>query len=117
MVIGEPNHVTPDGLFSWTEVECLGACVNAPMAQINKDYYEDLTPESLEKILEDLRAGRPVQPGPQNGRNASAPLGGPITLIDPELYKNELPDDAPPDYELRSKAPAAKGRKPRRRDA
>ena len=46
-LIGEPGHVTPDGLFSWTEVECLGACVNAPMAQINKDYYEDLTPESL----------------------------------------------------------------------
>ena len=58
-----------------------------PMAQINKDYYEDLTPESLEKILKDLKAGRPVQPGPQDGRHASAPLGGPITLTDPELYK------------------------------
>jgi NADH-quinone oxidoreductase subunit E len=116
-VIGKPNHVTPDGLFSWTEVECLGACVNAPMAQINKDYYEDLTPESLEKILKTLKAGRPVQPGPQDGRHASAPLGGPITLTDPELYKNELPDDAPPDYELRSKAPPAKSRKPRQRDA
>ena len=79
-VIGEPDHVTPDGLFSWTEVECLAACVNAPMAQINKDYYEDLTPESLESILADLKAGRPVTPGPQNGRQASAPLGGPITL-------------------------------------
>jgi NADH-quinone oxidoreductase subunit E len=116
-LIGEPNHVTPDGLFSWTEVECLGACVNAPMAQINKDYYEDLTPASLEKILKDLRAGRPVTPGPQNGRQSSAPLGGPITLVDPELYQNELPDDAPPDYELRPKAPAAKSRKPRQRDA
>jgi NADH-quinone oxidoreductase subunit E len=112
-VIGEPNHVTPDGLFSWTEVECLGACVNAPMAQINKDYYEDLTPESLEKILKDLRAGRPVTPGPQNGRQSSAPLGGPITLTDAELYQNELPDDAPPDYALRSNAPPSKGRKPK----
>ena len=69
----------------------MAACVNAPMAQINKDYYEDLTPESLEKILKDLKAGRPVTPGPQNGRQASAPLGGPITLTDPELYQNELP--------------------------
>ena len=57
-LIGEPGHVTPDGAFSWTEVECLGACVNAPMAQINKDYYEDLTPESLASILADLKAGR-----------------------------------------------------------
>ena len=47
-LIGEPGHVTDDGMFSWIEVECLGACVNAPMVQINKDYYEDLTPESFE---------------------------------------------------------------------
>jgi NADH-quinone oxidoreductase subunit E len=112
-LIGEPNRVTKDGLFSWTEVECLGACVNAPMAQINEDYYEDLTPESLAHILAELKAGGHPKPGPQNGRQASAPLGGPITLTDPELYKNELPDDAPPDYELRSKAPSAKGRKPK----
>jgi NADH-quinone oxidoreductase subunit E len=83
------------------------------MAQINKDYYEDLTPESLESLLDNLKAGRPVTPGPQNGRQASAPLGGPITLTDPELYRNELPDDAPPDYQLRSKAPLGKGRKPK----
>ncbi|MGB6389783.1 MAG: NADH-quinone oxidoreductase subunit NuoE, partial [Methyloceanibacter sp.] len=50
-LIGEPGQITEDGLFSWTEVECLGACVNAPVVQINKDYYEDLTPESLERIL------------------------------------------------------------------
>jgi NADH-quinone oxidoreductase subunit E len=92
-LIGEPGHVTPDGLFSWTEVECLGACVNAPMAQINKDYYEDLTPESLEWILMNLKAGREVEPGPQNGRQASAPLGGPTTLTDPELYRNEEPEE------------------------
>jgi NADH-quinone oxidoreductase subunit E len=88
-LIGEPGRVTGDGLFSWTEVECLGACVNAPMAQINKYYYEDLTPQSLEKILEDLRAGRKAVPGPQNGRQASAPVGGPTTLLDPELYAKE----------------------------
>jgi NADH-quinone oxidoreductase subunit E len=85
-LIGPPGHVTPDGLFSWTEVECLGACVNAPVAQINKDYYEDLTPESVEDILEALKAGRAVTPGPQNGRQTSAPLGGPATLTDPDLY-------------------------------
>jgi NADH-quinone oxidoreductase subunit E len=93
-LIGEPGHVTDDGLFSWTEVECLGACVNAPMAQINKDYYEDLTPESLTRILDGLREGRRVKPGPQNGRQASAPLSGPNTLTDSELYRNEEPDDA-----------------------
>ena len=85
--------MTSDGLFSWTEVECLGACVNAPMAQINKDYYEDLTPDSLATILANLKAGRSVTPGPQNGRQASAPLGGPITLTDAELYQTEKPDD------------------------
>ncbi len=63
-LIGEPNHVTEDGLFSWTEVECLGACVNAPVAQINKYYYEDLTPESLAQLLADLKAGARDHPGP-----------------------------------------------------
>ncbi len=87
--IGEKDHVSDDGLFSWTEVECLGACVNAPMAQINKYYYEDLTPENFESILERLRAGEDVEPGPQNGRQTSAPLGGPNTLTDPALYTND----------------------------
>ena len=63
------------------------------MAQINKDYYEDLTPENFARILKDLKAGRPVTPGPQNGRQTSAPEGGPITLIDPALYAKEEPDD------------------------
>jgi NADH-quinone oxidoreductase subunit E len=103
-LIGEPNHVTEDGLFSWTEVECLGACVNAPVAQINKYYYEDLTPESFARLLADLKAGREITPGPQNGRQASAPIGGPNTLIDPGLYRNELPDDAPPNYRLEAVA-------------
>ena len=105
--------MSEDGLFSWTEVECLGACVNAPVAQINRDYYEDLTPESLTWILENLKAGRQVEPGPQNGRQASAPLGGPNTLIDPELYRNELPDDAPPDYALRPSPRPTRSRKPK----
>ncbi|WP_137391343.1 NADH-quinone oxidoreductase subunit NuoE [Rhodoligotrophos defluvii] len=84
--IGEPGHVTPDGLFSWQEVECLGACTNAPMVQINADYYEDLDADSLTKILDELKAGRVPKPGPQNGRINSAPLGGPKTLQNPNLY-------------------------------
>ena len=74
--IGEQNHVTADGLFSWSEVECLGACCNAPMVQINDDYYEDLTPENFAKLLDDLAAGRPVTKGSQIGRVSSEPVGG-----------------------------------------
>jgi NADH-quinone oxidoreductase subunit E len=88
---GEPLHVTPDGTFSWIEVECLGACVNAPAVQINYDYYEDLTPESLTSILDDLAAGRKIKPGPQVDRQLSAPIGGPTTLIDPELHARSSP--------------------------
>ena len=78
--IGEQEHVTKDGKFSWREVECLGACVNAPMVQINYDYYEDLTPENFEKLLDDLAAGKNPKPGPQIDRQFSAPVGGPTTL-------------------------------------
>jgi NADH-quinone oxidoreductase subunit E len=78
--IGDQHHVTEDGRFSWIEVECLGACVNAPMAQINYDYYEDLTPETFQKVLDDLAAGRTPKPGPQIDRQLSAPVGGPTTL-------------------------------------
>jgi NADH-quinone oxidoreductase subunit E len=78
--IGEQHHVTADGKFSWIEVECLGACVNAPMAQINYDYYEDLTPATFEKILDELAAGRTPKPGPQIDRQLSAPIGGATTL-------------------------------------
>jgi NADH-quinone oxidoreductase subunit E len=73
--IGEQDHVTSDGLFSWREVECLGACCNAPMVQINDDYYEDLTPEIFAKLLDDLAAGRPVKIGSQIGRVSSEPVG------------------------------------------
>jgi NADH-quinone oxidoreductase subunit E len=69
-------------MFSWTEVECLGACVNAPMVQINYDYYEDLTPESFTRILNDLSLGRTSKPGPQVDRLNSAPIGGQTTLLD-----------------------------------
>ena len=85
-MIGEENHVTADGTFSWIEVECLGACVNAPMVQINADYYEDLTPETFTRIINDLSAGRKPKLGPQIDRINSAPIGGPKTLTDPELF-------------------------------
>ncbi|HEX2655777.1 MAG TPA: NADH-quinone oxidoreductase subunit NuoE [Xanthobacteraceae bacterium] len=78
--IGEQNHVTADGKFSWIEVECLGACVNAPMVQINADFYEDLTPESLTRVLDEFAAGRTPKPGPQVDRQFSAPAGEPTTL-------------------------------------
>ena len=78
--IGHQYEVTADGTFSWVEVECLGACVNAPMAQINYDYYEDLTAESFEKILDEMAAGRTPKPGPQVDRQLSAPIGGATTL-------------------------------------
>jgi NADH-quinone oxidoreductase subunit E len=81
--IGEQGHVTSDGLFSWIEVECLGACCNAPMVQINEDYYEDLTPESFAKLLEDLAVGRPVRTGSQIGRASSEPIGGLTALTTP----------------------------------
>jgi NADH-quinone oxidoreductase subunit E len=84
--IGEENEVTADGKFSWVEVECLGACVNAPMVQINADYYEDLTPETLTQIINDLSNGKMPKPGPQIDRQNSAPIGGPTTLTDPSLY-------------------------------
>jgi NADH-quinone oxidoreductase subunit E len=76
----EPFHVSPDGDFSWEEVECLGACVNAPMVLIWKDTYEDLNAESFEKLLDAFARGETPKPGPQNGRQYSAPLGGPTTL-------------------------------------
>jgi NADH-quinone oxidoreductase subunit E len=85
-VIGDERHVTADGKLSWLEVECLGACSNAPMVQINYDYYEDLTPESFEALLADLRAGRSVTPGSQIGRSCSAPEGGDTSLTDETLY-------------------------------
>ena len=78
--IGPEKTVTADGKFSWMEVECLGACVNAPMVQINADFFEDLDATSLERVLTDLRAGKEAKPGPQNERHASEPIGGLTSL-------------------------------------
>jgi len=82
----DPLQVSADGNFSWEEVECLGACVNAPMVLIWNDTYEDLTPERFEGILDDFAAGRAPKPGPQVDRQFSAPVGGETTLIDASLY-------------------------------
>jgi NADH-quinone oxidoreductase subunit E len=83
-MIGPERKVTADGLFSWLEVECLGACVNAPMVQINKDYFEDLTSDSFTTLLMKLKGGVGVKPGPQSNRQFSAPASGPKTLLDTE---------------------------------
>ncbi len=76
----EKGHTSDDGLFTLSEVECLGACANAPMVQINDDNYEDLTAESMGAILDALARGDTPRPGPQIERQTSAPLGGPTTL-------------------------------------
>jgi NADH-quinone oxidoreductase subunit E len=84
--IGPHDHRSPDGKFYWQEVECMGACSNAPMAAINDYYYEDLTAESFEKLLDDFAAGKKPKPGSAIGRQGAAPVGGPTTLTDPALY-------------------------------
>jgi NADH-quinone oxidoreductase subunit E len=94
--IGDEHHVTADGKLSWVEVECLGACVNAPMVQVNYDFFEDLTPENFEKVLDELQAGRMPKPGTQIDRQFSAPVGGPTTLTDPSIYNKKSHQDAEP---------------------
>jgi NADH-quinone oxidoreductase subunit E len=78
----EPHHLSKDGDFSWEEVECMGTCANAPMVQVGKDTYEDLTPQQFERVLDGFAAGKPLPPGSQIGRQASCPAGGPTTLKD-----------------------------------
>ncbi|KAJ1675724.1 NADH:ubiquinone oxidoreductase 24 [Spiromyces aspiralis] len=74
------GETTEDGLFTLVEVECAGACVNAPVMAINEDYYEDLTPETTTKLLDDIKAGKPIKLGPQSARHSCEPAGGPTTL-------------------------------------
>ena len=76
----EPHMLSEDGRFSWEEVECLGACTNAPMIQAGKDFYEDLTVERFSEILDQFAAGDVPVPGPQNGRYAAEPLSGLTSL-------------------------------------
>ena len=83
------HALSADGNFSWEEVECLGSCANAPMAQIGKDYYEDLTAERLAEIIDELAAGKVPTPGPQNGRYAAEPLKGLTSLTDYDSGKTK----------------------------
>jgi NADH-quinone oxidoreductase subunit E len=81
-IAANPETISADGTFSWMEVECLGACVNAPMMQIGKDFYEDLDGAKTEEIFTALRRGETPKPGPQNARRSSEPIGGATTLRD-----------------------------------
>ncbi|MGR3271392.1 NADH-quinone oxidoreductase subunit E [Thalassococcus profundi] len=91
-IAAKPHTLSADGKFSWEEVECLGSCANAPMAQIGKDYYEDLTTERLAEIIDELAAGKVPTPGPQNGRYASEPKSGLTSLT--EYSDDRLPQNA-----------------------
>jgi NADH-quinone oxidoreductase subunit E len=88
--IGEKHVASGDGLFSWEEVECLGACVNAPVIAIDDYYYEDLTPDALEALIDRLARGEKIEPGSARNRQTSAPEGGPQVLIDASLYDGSL---------------------------
>jgi NADH-quinone oxidoreductase subunit E len=79
-IAAKPHEISEDGQMSWEEVECLGACANAPMAQIGKDYYEDLTTERFAEILDEIRAGKVPTPGSQTGRYGAEPAGGVTSL-------------------------------------
>ncbi len=88
--IGPAHHVTGDGLFSWEEMECMGACVNAPIVAIHDYYHEDLTPESFEALMDKLARGEKIEPGSAIKRQTSAPEGEQRTLTDPALFDGSL---------------------------
>jgi NADH-quinone oxidoreductase subunit E len=110
--------ISADGKFSWMEVECLGACVNAPMLQVGKDFYEDLDGPLTERLIADFRAGKTPKPGPQNSRTSSEPEGGALTLLDPSLYDgsaigqyhHQLPQPAVTDAEAKKPTQGASDR-------
>ena len=86
-IASKPHVISEDGKFSWEEVECLGACANAPMVQIGKDYYEDLTAEKFADLIDQLAAGEVPTPGSQTGRFAAEPATGLTSLQDHEAGK------------------------------
>ena len=88
-IAAKPHELSADGRFSWEEVECLGSCSNAPMAQIGKDYYEDLTAKRFGEILDELAAGKVPLPGPQNGRYAAEPVKGLTSLTEYESGRTQ----------------------------
>jgi NADH-quinone oxidoreductase subunit E len=107
------HAVSADGKFSWMEVECLGACVNAPMLQIGKDFYEDIDGPITEQMIADLRAGKTIKPGPANSRHSSEPAGGLTSLTDNTLYdgsmagKYQVKAPPPPEPQGSTKKPGA----------
>lgn len=102
-----PHHLSADGDFSWEEVECVGACVNAPMVQIWSDTYEDLTRGSFEAVLDGFASGAPPAPGPQNGRQYSAPITGQTTLTDIQYDSEDVPRRKPDRSPARSEGSGA----------
>jgi NADH-quinone oxidoreductase subunit E len=105
----QPHTLSEDGDFSWEEVECLGACVNAPMIQIFSDTYEDLSPEAMEELLDKIARGQKIEPGPQVDRITSAPEGG-LTSLNGEVVpeKKAAPRKAAPAKTAPAKAAPAK---------
>ena len=86
-IASEAHQLSADGRFSWEEVECLGACANAPMAQIGKDYYENLTADGFAAMIDEMAEGAIPLPGPQNGRFSCEPLGGATSLTQYEANR------------------------------
>ena len=106
--IGEQRKPDAVGMFAWAEVECLGACCNAPMVQINDDYYEDLDPASFNRLLDDLASGRPVKKGSQTKRISSEPMPGPVTtLMEASLFDGSTVGAWAAKFEERARAAAA----------
>ena len=101
LISAAPHTLSADGRFSWEEVECLGACTNAPMAQIGKDYYEDLTGEKLRELIGRFAKGEVPVPGPQNGRYAAEPIGGLTSLKDFESGRKQYNASAQAAVDLR----------------
>ena len=101
LIAKTPHTLSGDGKFSWEEVECMGACANAPMAQIGKDYYEDLTPEILRDLIGRFSVGDVAVPGPQNGRYAAEPKSGLTSLKDFESGRKQYNASAQAAVDLR----------------
>ncbi|RDE09210.1 NADH-quinone oxidoreductase subunit NuoE [Pelagibacterium lacus] len=106
----EPHHLNEEGTMSWEEVECAGACVNAPMVTIGFDTYEDLTPQRFEEILVAFRDGKgdTIAPGPQNGRRFSAPVEGRTTLLEDPRPRHAAPESGPVEGDADATAPGRK---------
>ena len=101
LIASTPHALSADGRFSWEEVECLGACANAPMAQIGKDYYEDLTAAKLRELIGRFSKGEVPVPGPQNGRYAAEPIGGLTSLKEFESGRKQYNASAQAAVDLR----------------